>query len=71
MQRKELRLLSLDEAIAEERCTMVIAPSATRSSSTIYRRPPAPSPACLSCRTRAIALPQALRPGPFSIRLDD
>lgn len=66
---RKLRLLSLDEAVAEERHQALIGPSQSQNGSIIYSRPPVPSLACLSCRTRAIALPQALRPGPFSIRL--
>lgn len=59
---KKLALLTLDEAIRQER-----AYSAPRFAPSVTRRPPVPSQVCLPPRTREYVLPPQLLPGPFSI----
>jgi hypothetical protein len=68
MTEKHLRLLTLDEAIAQ---SALEAPSAygPAPEKQVNRRPFAPSSSRLPSRTREYVLPPALLPGPFSICL--
>ena len=68
---KKLALLTLDEAIRQ-----TVTPDRPHGFGSALdhkvspRRPPAPSPARLPCRTREYVLPPPLLPGPLSIVLN-
>jgi hypothetical protein len=63
---KELSLLTLDEALRQERLKDPYS-GASHAAHKVTRRLPAPSPVSLPSRTREYALPPQILPGPFSI----